>query len=32
VKGQTYKRQDILNIKNYFDSIDDEFAGYITLD
>ena len=32
IKGKTYKRKDILAIKNYFDSIDTKNKGYITID
>mmetsp|Transcript_1026 Transcript_1026/g.1014 ORF Transcript_1026/g.1014 Transcript_1026/m.1014 type:complete len:135 (+) Transcript_1026:730-1134(+) len=32
VKGKTYKKNDILSFKKYFDTIDEECTGHLTLD
>lgn len=31
-KGKTYKKNDIMSFKKYFDSIDEDSTGYLTLD
>ena len=32
VKGKTYKKKDIVIFKKYFDSIDEDHTGLLTLD